>query len=96
MIDFVPVLELARESLVLVSNLVDPVVQAAAGVAVSRTRRGAGCWMASHRRLGLAVCSPQSRNCNSWWCRFGVVYAGVCAAARITPHCAGAAAWRRG
>ena len=34
MIDFVPVLELARESLVLVSNPVDPVVQAAAGVAV--------------------------------------------------------------
>ena len=51
MIDFVPVLELARESLVLVSNLVDPMVQAAAGVAVSRTRRGAGCWMGSHRRL---------------------------------------------
>ena len=74
---------MARELLVLVSS---PAVQAAAGVAVSRTRRGAGCWLASHRRLESDVCSPQSRNCNSWWCRFGVVYAGVCAAARITPH----------
>ena len=74
---------MARELLVLVSS---PAVKAAAGVAVSRTRRGAGCWLASHRRLESDVCSPQSRNCNSW-CRFGVVVlASVCAAARITPH----------
>ena len=64
---------MARESLVLVSF---PAAQAAAGVAVFRTRWGAGCWRWIHRRLKSDVWSPQSRNCNSW-CRFGLVLAGV-------------------
>ena len=48
LVGFFPVLAMAREPLVLVTI---PTVQAAAGVAESRTCRGAGCWMGSHRRL---------------------------------------------
>ena len=45
------------------------------------------------RGLKVAVCTPLSRTAT----RGGEVGLGVCvAAARITPHCAGGAAWRRG
>ena len=48
LVGFFPVLAMAREPLVLVTI---PTVQTTAGVAESRTCRGAGCWMGSHRRL---------------------------------------------